>query len=149
MLNLNAILITATMKRLFFLSLWLATFLAACGTAPIKSIYLACKIEPRAFAREASEILIKNEYKILEANELTGAIKAFRKEYEMMMGDKPILISSKILQTSLASDSVKVVIYSVGRDGKTPIRYWDERATDEFEKTSYMPVLNALKDLCK
>lgn len=137
------------MKSLFFFSLLLVTLLAACGTVPVKSIHLACKIEPRTFAREASEILIKNEYKILEADELTGAIKAFRKEYEMGMGETPMLISSKILETSFTRDSVKVVIYSVGRDGKTPIRYWTERATDEFEKTSYMPVLNALRDLCK
>ncbi len=137
------------MKSLFFVALTLEMFLAACGTASVKSIHLACKIEPRTFAREASEILIKNEYKILEADELTGAIKAFRKEYEMGMGETPILVSSKMLEASLTSDSVKVVIYSVGRDGKTPTRYWNERATDEFEKTSYMPVLNALKDLCR
>jgi hypothetical protein len=137
------------MKNLLSCSLALLIVVAACGTAPVKSVHLACKIEPRTFAREASEILIKNEYKILEADEMTGSIKAFRKEYEMGMGETPILISSKILQTALTSDSIKVVIYSVGRDGKTPTRYWNERATDEFEKTSYMPVLNALKDLCK
>lgn len=137
------------MKSLFFLSLALVGLFAACVTPPVKSIHFGCKIEPRTFAREASEILIKNEYKILEADELTGTVKAFRKEYEMGMGETPILISSKILETSLTSDSIKVVIYSVGRDGKTPTRYWNEQATDEFEKTSYMPVLNALKDLCK
>lgn len=137
------------MKNFLFCSLALLIVVAACGTVPVKSVHLACKIEPRTFAREASEILIKNEYKILEADEMTGSIKAFRKEYEMGMGETPILISSKILQTALTSDSIKVVIYSVGRDGKTPTRYWNERATDEFEKTSYMPVLNALKDLCK
>ncbi len=137
------------MKNLFFFSLALATLLAACGTASVKSINLSCKKEPRTFTREVSEILIKNEYKILEADETTGAIKAFRKESEMLMGDKPIIVSSKILETSLTSDSIKVMIYSVGRDNKTPIRYWNERSTDEFEKTSYMPVLNALKDLCK
>jgi hypothetical protein len=65
------------------------------------------------------------------------------------MGDKPILVSSKMLEMLFESDSVKIVIYSVGRDGKTPTRYWNERATDEFEKSSYMPVLNALKNLCK
>ncbi len=137
------------MKNLFFLSLVIVTLFGACGTAQMKSVNLACTIVPRTFARDASEILIKNDYKILEADELTGAIKAFRKEYEMLMGDKPILVSSKMLELTLTSDSIKAVIYSVSRDNKTPIRYWDERATDEFEKTSYMPVLNALKDLCK
>jgi|YNPMSStandDraft_2_1061718.scaffolds.fasta_scaffold02239_2 hypothetical protein len=129
--------------------LFLSTLFVACGTVPIKSINLVCKKEPRAFAREASEILIKNEYKVLEANELTGNVRAFRKEYELSMGDKPILVSSKMLEMLFESDSVKIVIYSVGRDGKTPTRYWNERATDEFEKSSYMPVLNALKNLCK
>ncbi|MFN3560357.1 MAG: hypothetical protein ACK4XY_06010 [Chloroherpetonaceae bacterium] len=133
----------------YFLVCAFLLFCAACGTASVKSINLSCKKEPRTFTREASEILIKNEYKILEADEMTGAIKAFRKESEMLMGDKPIVVSSKILETSLTGDSIKVVIYSVGRDNKTPIRYWNERSTDEFEKTSYMPVLNALKDLCK
>ncbi len=137
------------MKYLFFLSLAIGLFLTACGTVAVKSVSLACKKEPRAFARDASEILIKNDYKILEADELTGKIKAFRKEYEILMGDKPILVSSKMFELALTSDSIKAVIYSVGRDNKTPTRYWDERATDEFEKTSYMPVLNALKDLCK
>ena len=141
-------LFNTTMTKYFLVCAFLL-FLAACGTASVKSINLACKKEPRTFAREASEILVKNDYKILESDEQTGAIKAFRKEYEMAMGDKPILISSKMLETSLTSDSVRVVIYSVGRDNKTPIRYWNERATDEFEKTSYIPVLNALKDLCK
>jgi len=137
------------MKNLLFSSLALLIMLAACGTAQIKSVNLACKREPRSFSRDASEILIKNDYKVLEADELTGSIKAFRKEYEMVMGDKPILVSSKMFELTLTSDSIKAVIYSVGRDNKTPIRYWDERATDEFEKTSYMPVLNALKELCK
>jgi hypothetical protein len=132
-----------------FLSVSLVLLLAACGTVAMKSVNLACKKEPRSFSRDASEILVKNDYKVLEADELTGAIKAFRKEYEMVMGDKPILVSSKMFELTLTSDSIKAVIYSVGRDNKTPIRYWDERATDEFEKTSYMPVLNALKELCK
>lgn len=122
---------------------------ASCGSVQVKPIALACKKEPRTFAREATEILIKNEYRILEADEQTGNIKAFRKEYEIGMGETPVLVSAKMLEAVLTSDSIKVLIYSIGRDGKTPTRYWNERATDEFEKISYMPVLNALKDLCK
>ncbi|MCS6988949.1 MAG: hypothetical protein NZM06_05465 [Chloroherpetonaceae bacterium] len=135
------------MKRLLPFCLVLA--LAACGTASVKSVAIACKKEPRAFAREAREILTKNDYKVLEIDELTGFIKAFRQEYDLLFGDKPIVVSPKVIELAPSADSVKAIIYSVGRDGKTPVRYWDERATDEFEKTSYMPLLNALKDLCR
>jgi hypothetical protein len=135
------------MKKI--LALTLLACCASCGSIQVKSVLIACKKEPRAFAREATEILTKNEYRVLEADEQTGKVKAFRKEYEIGMGESPVVVSSKMLEAALTSDSIKVLIYSVGRDGKTPVQYWNERATDEFEKTSYMPVLNALKDLCK
>lgn len=131
------------------LSLLFALVFAACSAASVKSVQIACAKDPCAFAREATDILTKNDYKVLEADELTGAIKAMRPEYELLFGDKPIIVSSKRIDIALTRDSIRAVIYSVGRDGKTPIRYWDEKATDEFEKTSYIPVLNALKDLCK
>lgn len=66
-----------------------------------------------------------------------------------MLGDSPVKAGPYLVTARLQNDTLTITVFTVKDDEKTPERSWDETATDEFEKSQYMPLLSDLRALCR
>lgn len=78
-----------------------------------------------------------------------GEVIGFKPENVFMLGDSPVKTGPYLVTARLQNDTITITVFTVKDDEKTPERSWDETATDEFEKSQYMPLLGDLKALCR
>ncbi len=127
------------------LALW-----SACTSAllprPIKS---RCAVPTDAFIETAVKVFESNGYYVRTTDFAQGEIVGFKPEKIFMLGDSPVKAGPYLVTARLQNDTLTITVFTVKDDEKTPERSWDETATDEFEKSQYMPLLSDLRALCR
>jgi hypothetical protein len=124
--------------------------LGACAssTSP-KPIKYSCSQSPEIFVENAARVFRNNGYEVRETDYVSGEIVGFKPERMFMMGDVPIKAGPYLVKAQCRNDTLTILVFTVKDDEKTPERSWDETATDEFERSQYMPLLGELRALCR
>jgi uncharacterized protein YceK len=126
------------------------TLLSGCASiAAPKPITIACsKYTKPEFTSKVADILKTNGYSVVSQDSVQGEIRGFRQQKYVDFGEHTILTGPFTMQLNYDAGSAVVLIYSVREDNKTPVKSWDETATDGYEKANYMNVMTALRALC-
>ncbi len=124
--------------------------LGACASSTLpKPIRYYCFQPPEVFVENAARVFRNNGYEVRETDYVSGEIVGFKPERMFMMGDVPIKAGPYLVKAQCRNDTLTVFVFTVKDDEKTPERSWDETATDEFERSQYMPLLGDLRALCR
>ncbi|MFN3394660.1 MAG: hypothetical protein ACK424_08895 [Candidatus Thermochlorobacter sp.] len=102
-----------------------------------------------AFIETAVKVFESNGYYVRSTDFAQGEVIGFKPEKIFMLGDSPVRAGPYLVTARLQNDTLTITVFTVKDDEKTPERSWDENATDEFEKSQYMPLLGDLKALCR
>ncbi len=128
----------------------LSIIIASCANSAIpKPIRYGCKKSGKAFTDAASEAMRKNGFEIQEVDVERGEVIGFKEEGNVMFGGVPITTGPFRATARSQNDTLTILIFTVRDDGKTPIRSWDEQSTDEFEKSQYLSLITALREMCR
>jgi hypothetical protein len=128
----------------------ICVFLASCASSALpKPIKYACTKSGKAFTDAASEAMRKSGFEVKEISIERGEVVGFREENSLIFGGAPITTGPYRAVASSRNDTLTLLIFSVRDDGKTLVRSWDEQSTDEFEKSQYLPLITALRELCR
>ncbi len=124
--------------------------LGACASSILpKPIKYSCFQPPEVFVENATRAFRNNGYEVRKADFRSGEIVGFKPERMFMMGDVPIKAGPYLVRAQCYNDTLTILVFTVKDDEKTPERSWDETATDEFERSQYMPLLGDLRALCR
>lgn len=137
-----------TVMRYAFFAVALAFGACASALQP-RPIKYHCQQRPEAFVESASKVFQANGYEVRSRDMRRGEVIGFKPEKLHMFGDSPIKSGPYLVTARLQNDTMTVTVFTVKDDEKTPERSWDESATDEFERSQYMPLLGDLKALCR
>ena len=128
----------------------LSIVIASCASSAIpKPIRYACKKSGRAFIDAASEVMRKNGFEIKEVDVERSEVIGFKDEGSVIFGGVPITTGPFRATARSQNDTLTILIFTVRDDGKTAIRSWDEQSTDEFEKSQYLSLITALREMCR
>jgi hypothetical protein len=124
--------------------------LSGCASIAVpKPITIVCtKLSKVEFVEKTAVILKNYGYSVVKQDAENGEIKGFRQERQTDFGEHVILTGPYTLQAKFDAGTVIVLIFTVRDDGKTPVKSWDEAATDGFEKANYMGVMAAIREIC-
>ncbi|MCS7013729.1 MAG: hypothetical protein RML35_15115 [Chloroherpetonaceae bacterium] len=124
--------------------------LGACASASLpKPIKYWCAQSAPTFVSSAVKAFEANGYQVRSTDIARGEVTGFKPEKIFMIGDSPVRAGPYLVTARLHRDTMTVLVFTVKEDGVTPERSWDETATDEFEKSQYMPLLSDLRALCR
>lgn len=136
------------MKKMIFLML--AAVCGACASASLpKPIKYGCARAAPEFVEGAVRAFQANGYQVRSTDVARGEVVGFKPEKIFMLGDSPVKAGPYLVTARLQNDTMTVLVFTVKEDQVTPERSWDETATDEFERSQYMPLLADLRALCR
>lgn len=136
------------MRKILFASALLLC--GACASASLpRPIKHWCAQPASTFVENAVKAFQANGYEVRSTDLARAEVVGFKPEKIFMLGDSPVKSGPYLVTARLQNDTMTVTVFTVKDDEKTPERSWDETATDEFERSQYMPLLSDLKALCR